>query len=265
MSRPPTYHTAEEKPVSVSLRLPRALYDHAQQYISQRRISLTELLLDGLRLALETPADPRDILVLHDNTVMQELQTMVDARIEAALARERTLAPPRDTPTRAPALPASIPELSNDDNNTVIQEKDAAPPDAPDALETQIDEHITRLEHRIHEIQHDDNTTVIQEPLVEAAVTPQDNIRHYDNTVLQEGTAQVSDTEGTSGQTAVPPFDARTRYLGPLCPQGHDWAGTGQSLRNTKSNNCLACNKESQRAKRRQAAASQWPTGPEFL
>ena len=107
MSRPPTYHTAEEKPVSVSLRLPRALYDHAQQYISQRRISLTELLLDGLRLALETPADPRDILVLHDNTVMQELQTMVDARIEAALARERTLAPPRDTPTRAPALPAT--------------------------------------------------------------------------------------------------------------------------------------------------------------
>src|SRR5438445_4436 len=72
MARPPTYHTDAEKPVSVSLRIPREVYDQVQRQVSQRRMTLTEALLDGVHLWLETPADPRDILVSQDNTVMQE-------------------------------------------------------------------------------------------------------------------------------------------------------------------------------------------------
>ena len=72
MARPPIYHSAEDMPVAVSLRVPRALYAQAKAYAGQRRMSFTDLLLDGLRLRLDTPADPRDILVSHDNTVMQE-------------------------------------------------------------------------------------------------------------------------------------------------------------------------------------------------
>ena len=80
---------------------------------------------------------------------------------------------------------------------------------------------------------------------------PSDAMRYYyNNTVIQEETVQVSDVGDTACQTAVPPFDTSKRYLGPLCPQGHDWAGTGQSLRNKKSHNCLACN----RTYRREAA-----------
>ena len=52
MARPPTYHTDAEKPVTVSVRIPRALYAQAQQYVSMRRTTLTEVLLDGLRLRL---------------------------------------------------------------------------------------------------------------------------------------------------------------------------------------------------------------------
>src|SRR6266516_7917278 len=123
-------------------------------------------------------------------------------------------------------------------------------------------------------MQHYDNNTVIQEPLPEAALTPPDAIQYYDNnTVLQEETVQVSDTEGTpcptavhketaqvsdvggtsgqtAGQTAIPPFDASKRYLGALCPRGHAWPGTEQSLRNRKGSYCLACNKETPRVKR---------------
>src|SRR4029453_2025158 len=47
----------------------------------RRQTALTELGLEGVRLRLETPPDPRDILVLQDNTVMQELELMIDARI----------------------------------------------------------------------------------------------------------------------------------------------------------------------------------------
>jgi len=221
-------------------------------------MSLTDVLLDGLRLRLETPAGPRDIIVAQDNTVIQELHGMVDAAVEAALARERTRAPSRDMPTLVAAPAAPIPDLSHDCNITVIQEKDAAPPDEdlilsnpPGAIDAQIAQHITRLEDRIHEIRHDDNDTVIHESIVEAAIMPSDAMRYYyNNTVIQEETVQVSDVGDTACQTAVPPFDTSKRYLGPLCPQGHDWAGTGQSLRNKKSHNCLACN----RTYRREAA-----------
>src|SRR5438477_341107 len=99
MARPPTYHTDAERPVTVSVRIPRALYAQAQQYVSMRRTTLTEVLLDGLRLRLETPADPRDVLVSQDNTVIQE------SLVEAAVT------PPDD--------------IQYYDNNTVIQEETA--------------------------------------------------------------------------------------------------------------------------------------------
>ncbi len=242
MARPPTYHTDAEKPVTVSVRIPRALYAQAQQYVSMRRTTLTEVLLDGLRLRLETPADPRDVLVSQDNTVMQELQEMIRAAVHKEIgtlsdflgpqARAAGLLP---TPAAAP-----VPELSHDDNITALQESipaaaapprggiqhyenttviqelakpaylvdeclpfdedlapalgalagpppailpDATPggqdtvPPAPATIEAQIDQHITRLEDRIHEmhalngeseatvreISQDDNNTVLQE------------------------------------------------------------------------------------------------------
>src|SRR5712691_11849280 len=119
MARPPTYQSDEEKPVSVSLRIPRELYGRVQHHVQRRRMTLTEAILDGLTLWLDTPADPRDVRVSQENTVMQEWEAMVDARIEAALVRERTLAPPL-------ALPMLTPEVSYDYNNTVIQKKDVA-------------------------------------------------------------------------------------------------------------------------------------------
>ena len=86
----PTYQSTDERPVSVSLRIPKALYDQAQQWVRLRRMTLTEALLAGLQLWLETPTDPRD-LVLTDvsNTVIQQLQEMGDAAVQHALARER--------------------------------------------------------------------------------------------------------------------------------------------------------------------------------
>ena len=68
MARPPTYHSDDERPITVSVRIPRELYHQAKAYAVQRRTTITELLLDGLRLRLETPTDPRDIVVAQDTT-----------------------------------------------------------------------------------------------------------------------------------------------------------------------------------------------------
>ena len=112
MARPPTYTSDDDKPVSVSLRIPRDLYDQAQHHAHIRRTSLTALLVEGLRLRLETPVDPRDILVSHDNTVMQELQELIDARIHVALTAQAF-----SHLASAPSAPTFL-----HDENTVMQE-----------------------------------------------------------------------------------------------------------------------------------------------
>ena len=123
--RPDKYHSDTERPVNVSLRIPRDLYEQAERYRRMRSLTLTELLLDGLRLRLETPADPRDIILSDDNTVMQALQEMIQTAVQAEIGKLRDFTGPHlsipgliATP-EAPAEP--VPELSHD-NNTVLQE-----------------------------------------------------------------------------------------------------------------------------------------------
>jgi hypothetical protein len=86
MARPPKYASEEDKPVSVTLRLPRDLYDQAQQHAKRRQTTLTELVREGLQMRLETPTDPRAILATQDSTVMQELRQMIADEVQAALA-----------------------------------------------------------------------------------------------------------------------------------------------------------------------------------
>jgi DNA-binding XRE family transcriptional regulator len=51
--------------------------------------------------------------------------------------------------------------------------------------------------------------------------------------------------------TPMPTYNPETHMLGVLCPQGHDWQGTGQSLRKRSNTRCLACDAAWARAKRR--------------
>ena len=119
MARPPKYESEAEKPVNVSLRLPRDLYDQAHHYARMRRTTLTELIVEGLRMRLETPTDPRDIIASQDITAMQELKQMIASEVHAILAAQRTpIAEPAPETSAPPA-----PTLSHGENNTVIQEK----------------------------------------------------------------------------------------------------------------------------------------------
>ena len=175
--RPPAYQSDEEKPVSVSLRIPRPLYDQVQHQASQRRITLTTAILDGLALWLQHPADPRESLAYdNSNTVMQQLQDQEQrlTALEAALAK------------RSIATPAVS-------RNSVHKPQDNIP--------------------------YDNGNTAIQESAV----------------------AMPASTE----PSAVPLVDTRNVRLGRLCPRGHDYNGTGQSLRRaTRAGDCVECGKE---------------------
>lgn len=71
-------------------------------------------------------------------------------------------------------------------------------------------------------------------------------------------TDTVADTVNVTEATPEP-FDTTKYRLGTLCPRGHDYHGTGQSLRkNNKAGGCLACDAEQARYRRqarRQATA----------
>jgi len=48
----------------------------------------------------------------------------------------------------------------------------------------------------------------------------------------------------------VPAYDTSKFYLGTLCPKGHNFGGTGQSLRRQHNMSCRECENESKREKR---------------
>src|SRR5215475_14525693 len=86
--RPFVYQSEEEKPVTVSLRLPRDLYDRVERYVKRHPgMTLTEFFLDGAQLRLDIPADPRDLLLSDDNTVRQEVQEMIRAAVQAEIGK----------------------------------------------------------------------------------------------------------------------------------------------------------------------------------
>src|SRR5262245_33651140 len=91
MARPPKPDT--EKSISVSIRIPHMLYEEAQERTKVRRTTLTALILEGLRLCLDTPIDPREVPVSQSKTAIQELEQMIDARVYTILAMERPREP----------------------------------------------------------------------------------------------------------------------------------------------------------------------------
>jgi hypothetical protein len=140
LGRPFTYQSEEERPVTVSLRIPRDLHDRMSRYAARHRQNITELLLDGLRWRLEQD-DPREQftrdLLYYYNTVLQELVKpahLLDALIpfdEDMAAFPATNAEPAldisnyyNTVIQEPEQP--LPELGaqlQEYDNTVIQQK----------------------------------------------------------------------------------------------------------------------------------------------
>ena len=62
-------------------------------------------------------------------------------------------------------------------------------------------------------------------------------------------TALKKNPDPTVDANSLPMTDKR--YLGKLCPRGHEWNGTGQSLRAKVDRNCVACTQERTKRLRR--------------
>jgi hypothetical protein len=140
MARPTKYASEEDKPVSVTLRFPRDLYDQAQEYAKRRQTTLTELVREGLQMRLETPTDPRDILVSQDITVMQELRQMIAEEVQTALAAqhfqtpEATSARQGEDNSKTRHYSNTAMQMSEDNTGSPVEKSTLAPIPAPETV-----------------------------------------------------------------------------------------------------------------------------------
>jgi len=114
---------------------------------------------------------------------------------------------------------------------------------------------LERLGHEIHRLRDDLRQTPQWTPQPVPQETPQRQRRH--SAATPQGTPQETPQKSDTAQEAprgtpleTPPFDASKFILGKLCPRGHDYYGTGKTLRRVFRHVCPACDVERTRALR---------------
>ena len=203
----PTLYSDEDRPVTVSLRIPRDLHTQLMRYAARHRQTVSELVKDGLEWRLDQD-DPRYSTVqdfsYYDNTVLQELAKpayLVDERI------------PFDDGLLDPALPTGV--------HSTETPALPAPATAP----------------------HEDTlrAAVYPMPGFEINRQPVDTSRPEKTHEAPQGPTG-EDTQQTENGT--PDYDTSKYSLGKLCPRGHEHGTTGQSLLRISNRHCLDCDRE---------------------
>jgi Arc/MetJ-type ribon-helix-helix transcriptional regulator len=107
-----------------------------------------------------------------------------------------------------------------------------------------------------------DTPAILDMPRAPISDTVSDECQTQAESVSSTERPMLSDTHearpAALSDTDVPPFDTRKFVLGKLCPRGHEYDGTGQTLRRVRRHVCPACDVERTRAlrKARREAAS---------
>jgi hypothetical protein len=186
--------------------------------------------LEGTREGRETPAPAQMKL-----SGIAEISSMPIAKISDIAGDDMSI-PGYGFPEDEDEIPAPV---SHTNGTGAPAPQPTAQPAIPLALEP-----APKTAHPVDVPQVSETPSTTVEPVPE--------LSHDNNTVLQESEdilpPAMSDSAAAPGQTPLA-SDSR-HYLGKLCPRGHDWEGTGQSLRSRKGKYCLECNRESQQAKR---------------
>jgi hypothetical protein len=139
------------------------------------------------------------------------MQVQIDAAVRLALRAA-------GMPASSPPPPASTPGKRYDDNTVLQQSRENG--------------------RAAQEYEAEPGHSLLTEGIAGAS-TPV--VSSDDNTVIHEN----------GRQTDISPFDASKYVLGKLCPRGHDYQGTGQSLRRLPKFTCWECHKAGERERRK--------------
>jgi hypothetical protein len=196
------YESEADKPVMLSLRVPRELNDRLERYASEHRQKVSELVRDAIEMRLEVEADPRSRRA-RSTTDDPELEidgASILRDMQATLARHDT---------QMHAIMQAIERQTTPAGNGASDSHTAMP--ASDVAVS------------YQEASYTEVVTLTDEQIPESTIP-----------------------------ATVPPFDTTRYRLGKLCPHGHDYHGTGLSLRrNNKAGGCLGCDAEQARVRRK--------------
>jgi hypothetical protein len=229
------YQSDAEKPVMLSLRVPRDLYDRLERYASEHRQSVTALVKDGIELRLEIDADPRSGRSgsTTDATLGQIDGASLLRDMQATLARHDTQMHALMQAIERQTIPAGN-GLYGDVSYRVIHGNTAIEPEGQERPSEQ---------EPASDTASMDTMPAVQANVLQAAQNP--------------ALAVEQPAEGDI-PLHVPAFDTTRYYLGKLCPKGHEFDGTGMSLLRKHNQSCRECENERKKARRqaqRQALA----------
>jgi ribbon-helix-helix CopG family protein len=87
--RPFTYPDDAERPETISLKVPRDLAERLRRHARMHGTSMSQVILEGLAMRLDTPVDPRELAAMarEDDALQAELRAMIDTAVGEALRK----------------------------------------------------------------------------------------------------------------------------------------------------------------------------------
>lgn len=230
--------------------LPRELKLYIEDIALKRHCSPADLVEQALTSCYPLSADVTDTVTDTSVTDTSPIRAMFQQELRAFFAASPPYQgrPPvqsvtdtiTDTIAHAEAVVSASPETWSITDTVTVTVTDTV----TDTTGQAEDEH--RVPHTVEHVT-DTVTDTLSAPEPTPGVTETVSV-----------TETVTDTVTVTGQ-GLEPFDTTRYRLGKLCPRGHDYHGSGQTLRkNNKAGGCLACDAEGTRA-RRQAKRQEVP------
>jgi hypothetical protein len=214
---------------TLSARLPQDLVDAVKHYASLHRLTVSELIRDSLQVYLDADGADRpgssgqEVLYGHTEVLREVLQKVLQSMTEVR----------HEVRHGHGMLVQAIAALA-------VQGK------------TEVRHDISMPAGGRTEVLHGHTSQDQVAPAVDA----------HGQTEVFPAYTSGPDREGLTsviyGQTEVRPgapgasFDPTKYRLGKLCPRGHDYQGTGQSLLRIANDGCLVCDRERARERRQQ-------------
>ena len=257
--------TKTEPDHTVLSRIPLSLWHKVEAYAKLHKQSISELVRDGLEMRLEY--NPRALRAPESTA---DNNGAVSAGIVRRLAEQLTdlstiLAAGADTLRENIELECnteyekSVPDGRNatlPENDSVLQVLQEIPSglssggenDTPSVEENKnAEEDCSITENDITVIQNKDDEDITP--------TTADIQETQDFDHAQQQHEALPTMANTSPAALLTPdrafgYDTSKHRPGKLCPRGHDWQNTGQSLRKRSNGACLECDAESARARR---------------
>jgi hypothetical protein len=138
---------------------------------------------------------------------------------------------------RLAATGVSFTTLIRNALSVYLADSPAAPADSADTLRL-VQEHLADLSARVEKLE--------QAP----PSRPQGADRRPDSLPTPSRHLSAGADAVLTRTDTAPAYDPARYILGRLCPRGHEWGATGQTLRKRHSGTCVTCEREQQRERR---------------